>query len=126
VVVATTPTPAIWLQLLNILGNILGFSPPQATLNWTVKDNLSPHVHVWLIIYNVTGQAVRYLDAGQFTTTPGVTLNRSTLWDGHDQTITGLVPIGLYYYRAVAVDDAGNFAQSGQSVPIQIKASLLP
>ena len=124
VVVATTPTPALWLQLLNILGNILGLSPPNATLNFTVSDNLSAHVHVGVIVYNVAGQAVRYLDAGQFNTTPGVTINGSVAWDGHDQTLTGLIPVGLYYYRAVAVDDAGNYSQSGQSIPIQLKASL--
>jgi hypothetical protein len=67
---------------------------------------------------------VRYLDAGTVNTTPGVTVNGSTPWDGHDQTLTGIVPVGLYYYRAVAVDDGGNFSQSGQSVPIQLKASL--
>jgi len=53
-----------------------------------------------------------------------VTLGGSTAWDGQDQTLTGILPVGLYYYRVVAEDDAGNFTQSGQSIPIQIAANL--
>jgi hypothetical protein len=124
VVAATSPTPALWLQLLDILGNILGLSPPQAQLNWTVSDNLSAHVHITVLVFNVGGAVVRQLDGGPYNTTPGVTLHGSTAWDGRDFTITGLLPVGLYYYRVVATDDAGNTAQSGESRPIQIKASL--
>ena len=124
VVVATSPTPAIWLQLLSILGNLLGLSPPTAQLNWTVSDNTSPHVHMTVIVYNATGAVVRQIDGGTVATTPGVTVTGATAWDGTDQTITNVVPVGLYYYRVVATDDAGNIAQSGESRPIQIKASL--
>jgi hypothetical protein len=124
VVTATSPAVGIWLQILDILGNILGLSPPQNQLRWTVSDNLSPHVHITVLVFNVAGAVVRQLDGGTYNTTPGVTLSGSTPWDGHDYTITGLVPIGLYYYRVVATDDAGNVAQSGESAPIMIKVSL--
>jgi hypothetical protein len=124
VVQATSPIPALWLQLLNSLGNILGLSPAQAQLQWTVSDNLSPHAHITVLVFNVAGAVVRQLDGGTYNLTPGTTLNGSTNWDGKDQTITNIVPIGLYYYRVVATDDAGNAAQSGESKPIQIKASL--
>jgi hypothetical protein len=121
VVVATSPSPAIWLQVLSPLGNILGLSPSKAKLQWTVSDNLSQHVHITVLVYNFGGAVVRQLDGGTYATTPGTTLSGSTLWDGKDQTITKFVPVGLYYYRVVATDDAGNVSQSGESRPIQIK-----
>jgi hypothetical protein len=124
VVAATSPKPALWLQLLSILGNILGLSPANDQLQWTVSDNLSAHVHITVLVFNVAGAVVRQLDGGTYATTPGVTLSGSTPWDGRDYTITGLVPVGLYYYRVVATDDAGNIAQSGESSPLTIKVSL--
>ena len=51
-------------------------------------------------------------------------LSGYTMWDGKDLSLTGILPVGLYYYRVVVYDDAGNYAQSGESRPIQIKASL--
>jgi hypothetical protein len=120
-VTATSPTPAVWLQVLSLLGNVLGLSPAQAQLNWTVSDNLSPHVHISVLVYNATGAVVRQLNGGTYSTKPGVTLSGSTPWNGQDYTLTGFVPIGLYYYRVVATDDAGNVAQSGESAPLQIK-----
>jgi hypothetical protein len=124
VVIATNPDPALWLQLLGILGNFLGFSPPQAKLQWVVSDNLSHNVQVTVLVYNVAGAVVRQLDAGKVAVTPGQPTSGFTYWDGKDQTLTGIIPIGLYYYRVVAIDEAGNVAQSGESKPIQIKASL--
>jgi hypothetical protein len=103
------------------LGNILGLSPANAQLGWSVSDNLSSHVHITVLVFNATGAVVRQLDGGTYAVTPGQTLTGNTPWDGRDYTITGLVPIGLYYYRVVATDDAGNVAQSGESKPIQIK-----
>jgi hypothetical protein len=125
VAIATAPNPAIWLQLLDVLGNILGLSPATAQLQWAVSDNLSPHIHVWVIVYNATGTAVRYLDGG-IVNNPHFNqpIFGSTAWDGRDQTLTGIVPVGLYYYRVVAQDDAHNWTQSGQSIPIQIRLSL--
>jgi hypothetical protein len=55
------------------------------------------------------------------TITPGVNVDGYTYWDGRDLSLTGILPIGLYYYRVVVMDDAGNIAQSGESKPIQIK-----
>ena len=115
VVAATTPTPAHLAGLLSAIGNLLGLSPPTAQLNWTVSDNTSPHVHITVLVYNATGAVVRQLDGGTYATTPNTVVNGSTAWDGKDQTITGVVPVGLYYYRVVATDDAGNIAQSGES-----------
>jgi len=124
VVVATSATPTIWLQALDILGNILGLSPPKAQLGWTVKDNLSPHVRITVLVFNAAGAVVRQIDGGTYTTTPGQVLTGTTAWDGHDQTITGFVPAGLYYYRVIATDDGGTTAQSGESRPLQIQVHL--
>jgi hypothetical protein len=121
VVTATSASPTIWLQTLDILGNVLGLSPTQAQLGWKVSDNLSPHVHITVLVFNFAGAVVRQLDGGSYTLTKGSTLTGSTPWDGRDYTLTGFVPVGLYYYRVVATDDAGNVAQSGESTPIQIK-----
>jgi hypothetical protein len=53
--------------------------------------------------------------------TPGVYRGGYTLWDGKDLSLTGIVPVGIYFFRVVVTDDAGNVAQSGESKPIQIK-----
>ncbi|HVU74031.1 MAG TPA: hypothetical protein VHE83_13790 [Mycobacteriales bacterium] len=125
VVTAASANPSIWLALLNpLLGNVLGLSPAQSQLGWTVKDNLSPHVHITVLVFNVAGAVVRQIDGGTYNVTPGTTLTGSTAWDGHDQTVTGLVPVGVYYYRVIATDDGGTAAQSGESRPIQITAHL--
>jgi len=135
IALATNPEPALWLQILNILGNLLGLSPAQAKLHWTIGDSLSSKATVRVIIYDVTGNVVRQLDGGAAdngsqvcsptcTITPGVNLNGYTAWDGKDLSLTGIVGVGLYFYRVVVTDDAGNVAQSGESKPIQIKASL--
>jgi hypothetical protein len=121
VVTATSPQPAVWLQLLGLLGNVLGLSPADAQLGWTVSDNLSPHVHITVLVFNAAGAVVQQIDGGTYNVTPGTTLSGSTAWNGQDDTITGLVPVGLYYYRVVATDDAGNVAQSGESAPLQVK-----
>jgi hypothetical protein len=123
-VVATSPTPVVWLQLLSVLGNLVGLSPVNAQLNWKVSDNLSPHVHITTLVFNALGAVVKQLPTQNITVTPGATVSGSTPWDGTDNTITGLVPVGLYYYRVVATDDAGNTAQSGESAPIQVTVML--
>lgn len=41
--------------------------------------------------------------------------------DEKDQSLTGIVPLSLYYYRVVVTDAAGNISQSGESRPITIK-----
>jgi hypothetical protein len=146
VAIATNPAPALWLKLLDLLGNLLGFSPPAAKLQWTVGDQYSSKLSVRVLIYDVTGNVVRQLDCeyyngdptkplcalqkppaadspvlNPFTVTPGTNVNGYTVWDGRDLSLTGILPVGLYYYRVVVTDDAGNVAQSGESKPIQIK-----
>jgi hypothetical protein len=146
VAIATSPNPGLWLKLLDILGNLLGLSPPQAKLQWTVGDQYSGRIAVRVLVYDVLGNVVRQLDCemvgspakplcylqnppaadapvnNPITITPGVNVNGYTYWDGRDLSLTGILPIGLYYYRVVVMDDAGNVAQSGESKPIQIKA----
>jgi flagellar hook assembly protein FlgD len=95
-----------------------------ARLGWQVSDSLSTSVHVQVLVYNALGQVVRSLDSGSVPVTPGQIKGGSTAWDGHDDTLTGLLPIGTYYYRVVVTDQAGNAAQSVESKPLQI--SLLP
>jgi hypothetical protein len=146
VAIATNPAPALWLKLLDLLGNLLGFSPPAAKLQWTVGDQYSSKLSVRVLVYDVTGNVVRQLDCeyyngdptkplcalqkppaadspvlNPFTVTPGTNVNGYTVWDGRDLSLTGILPVGLYYYRVVVTDDAGNVAQSGESKPIQIK-----
>jgi hypothetical protein len=117
---ATTPSPAVFVPLLELLGAI-GVPNPPAKLQWTVADDRSPKVRVYVLVHNATGAVVRRLDAGEVTVTPGVVTSGHVAWDGKDSTLTGLVPVGAYYYRAVAVDEAGNVAHSGESKPIQVK-----
>jgi len=118
---ATSADPSLWLRLVSILGNLLGLSPSQAKLRWEISDDLAPSAHVKVLVYNQTGNVVRVLDGGNHALTPGVTKSGHTLWDGKDQSLTGIVPLGLYYYRVVVTDAAGNISQSGESRPITIK-----
>ncbi len=119
---ALSPTPAIWLRLYNLLG-ILNLSTPAAQLHWDVKDDLGPTARVRVLVFNQTGNVVRQLDHGPLVniTPGGPPTHGVTMWDGRDHSLTGIVPVGLYYYRVVVVDEAGNVAQSGESRPIQIK-----
>ena len=115
--------PLIYIRS-HLLHIILGI-PLDAPLKWRVSDSLSGKVTVTIQIYNLIGQMVRTLEAGTVTVTPGVPFNGSTMWDGRDYTLTGLIPAGIYYYRVIATDDAGNVAQSGESKPITITIRLL-
>ncbi len=135
VAIATTPEPAIWLQILSVLGNILGLSPANAKLHWTIGDQYSGKLSVRVIIFDETGNVVRQLDGGSAddnsqvcnpicTVAPSTALKGYTLWDGKDKSLTGLVGVGIYYYRVIVIDDAGNVAQSQEAKPVQIKASL--
>jgi hypothetical protein len=117
-ITATQPQPLVWIKLLGLLG------PAQAKLGWQLSDDLSRKVHIRVLIHDPLGRVVRRIDDGLRDVTPGVTLNGQTLWDGKDDTLTGLVPLGIYYYRVVAIDEAGNVAQSGESKPIEIKVGL--
>ena len=52
---------------------------------------------------------------------PGTPLSGFVSWNGRDNTLTGLVPLGVYYYRVSVVDDAGNTSMSEESDPITIR-----
>ncbi|MGH9286424.1 MAG: hypothetical protein ACRD0M_12240, partial [Acidimicrobiales bacterium] len=112
---ATEASPAIWLRLLGLFG------PAQARLNWQLSDDLSGTVRVRVVVHNVAGQVVRRIDDGTRTVTPATTLSGFTLWDGRDDSLLGIVPAGVYYYRVTVIDEAGNTAHSGESKPLQIK-----
>ncbi|WP_436794815.1 OmpL47-type beta-barrel domain-containing protein [Actinospongicola halichondriae] len=112
VIVPRKPSPKIWSRW---------FGPDEAELRWRVTENLAGSVEITVIVHDLTGNVVRILDGGTHTVTPGTPLDGATLWDGENRTLTGLVPLGVYFYRVVAVDEAGNVAHSGESAPIQIK-----
>jgi hypothetical protein len=115
VAVATTPQRTLWLRLL-------GLGQPTNALNYTLRDNLSGPVHTWVVIFDVTGNPVRMMDGGIINVVPGAgPVTRSVLWDGKTGSLTDLVPLGVYYYRVVAVDEAGNWTQSGESTKITIR-----
>ena len=116
---ATTPNPSLWLRI-----GLLNFGPPKAQLGWEVTENLASSVRVWVVIHDLTGNVVRVLGGDTHPVVPGQKLTGATAWDGKDQTLTGVVPVGLYYYRVAAVDQAGNWTHSGESKPIQIKLAL--
>ncbi|MBW3615239.1 MAG: hypothetical protein KY439_08025, partial [Actinobacteria bacterium] len=119
---ATSADPQVWYKLLDG-GGFLG--EQQAKLHWTVTEKLSKSVRIAVIVYDETGYAVRRIDGGVHqlnSDTVGSTINGFTLWDGKDQSLTGFVGVGVYHYRVVAVDEAGNPAQSGESSPLQVKA----
>lgn len=111
-IVPRKPSPKIWSRL---------FGPDEAKLRWTVTENLADEVSITVIVHDLTGNVVRTLDGGTYAVTPGVPLDGETLWDGQNRTLTGLVPVGIYFYRVVAIDEAGNVAHSGESAPIQIR-----
>jgi hypothetical protein len=122
VVTAGAPDPALWLYVKVL--NLITFGPEKAKLNWTIKDDLAKKVHVDVLVFDAAGIFVRRLDGGDIAVTPGVAKSGSTLWDGKDNSLIGVVPAGVYYYRVVAIDDAGNPAQSGESKKLQIKLKL--
>ena len=106
---ATQSDPVIWSHLLG---------PANARLNWQVSDDRSTRVRMTVLVVDILGNTIRRIDGGTRTVTPGVTLNGFTNWDGRDAS--GNRPIGVFHYRVVVTDDAGNRSQSGESRPIQI------
>lgn len=119
IVKATSPDPAIWVRALG---------PPKVKLRWQLTDNLSGTVRIIGFVYDVTGRVVTRIEDGTRVATPGVPLAGFTEWDGTDEIDLGLpvkIPLlaGVYYYRIIVVDEAGNYAQSGESNPLLIKAS---
>lgn len=122
--VPTGPVPQVWVQLLS--GFLTTpFTPPEATLGWTVSDARSPSARVVVNVFDELGHAVRRIDAGEKTLTFNPVTMRyegagSVSWDGKDESLTGFVGSGIYHYRVTATDEAGNRAQSAESAPLQI------
>ena len=107
---ATSPDPAIWSRLLQ----------PTVKLRYDILDDLSGPVRIGVIVYDALGNVVRRIDGGTVTTTPGATTSGFVNWDGKGGTLTTLVPLGVFYYRVSAIDEAGNTAMSGESKPVTI------
>ncbi len=118
---ARHPEPAIWLKS-KLLGFLLGTK--NAKLHWTLGDDLSGDIKIKVIVYDALGNAIRHIDGGTRNVAPGTTINGFTEWDGKTVGLD-FVSVGLYHFRVVAYDEAGNVAQSGESKPLQVKLSLL-
>jgi hypothetical protein len=96
-------------------------------LQYTIGDALgagdaaNANVSVGVIIQDLTGNIVRRIDGGTVAITKGVPTNGYVTWNGKDNSLLNLVPLGVYYYRVVVVDEAGNVTHSGESKPITIR-----
>lgn len=105
----------------------------KAKLHWGVKDDRSRKLQVAVVVHDELGFWVRRLvHPSTVTVTPGSSTFTAgfTEWDGKVQRILGIegsdqdlvdASPGLYYYRVVAIDEAGNVAESGESIPLLIK-----
>ncbi|HVT75724.1 MAG TPA: hypothetical protein VHD87_01745, partial [Acidimicrobiales bacterium] len=122
---ALTTSPQIWVRHLGLLG----LGPKSVKLNYSVMEPKLPglqvenehrNLHVIVIVHDALGNAVRRIDAGTIAVTPGTTYNGSVQWDGTDQSLTGFLGVGTYYYRVIASDEAGNWTETGESQPLQI------
>jgi hypothetical protein len=110
---ATQASRSVWSRLLG---------PSSIQLRFRVADNLSGPVNAWVVIYDVTGNPVRIIQHPTINLVPGAApAEYSVTWNGQQQSLTGLVPIGVYHYRVAVVDEAGNVAFSGESRPITIR-----
>jgi hypothetical protein len=114
---AVGATPSIWSRTLALLG----LGPKNASLVYQVSDTQSHQLHVIVIVHDELGNAVRRIDGGLVTVTPGTLFTGSVAWDGTDQSLLGFLGIGLYHFRVLVADEAGNWAESGESRPLQIK-----
>jgi hypothetical protein len=74
-----------------------------------------------VIVYTALGLPVRHLQDVPKAVTPNTQKTLSMKWDGKDDGLAGVVP-GIYYYRVMVVDEAGNISMSGESAPITVKA----
>ena len=108
---ATAPDPLVWKRS----------TQSTARLGYRIGDDLSRTVRVGVVIHDATGNVVRRIDGGSVTVTPGQQLNGYVTWDGKDATLTSLVPLGIYYYRVVVTDEAGNTSHSGESTRLTIR-----
>ncbi len=111
-VTATSANKSIWSRLLG---------PATITLGWKVGDDQTGPVTVTVVVYNLLGQPVQTLYSGTVSVVAGQTVTGGTVWNGRDSSLLGLVPFGVYHYRVIATDAAGNAAMSGESKPITIR-----
>ena len=83
-------------------------------------------MRVDVLVYNVLGTRVRtLLAAGPYADgfrDPG---SGSVKWNGRDARDRAVLP-GLYYFRVLAIDSAGNSAMSTESPMFLIGLSGLP
>lgn len=97
--------------------------PAQIQLRWRVAEDMALHPgEAVVVVYNALGQPVRRLPGGSPTGTAG---EFATPWDGQDDSLLGHVPVGVYYYRVVVVDEAGHVSMSGESAPLTIKVGAI-
>lgn len=117
--IATTPDPVLWLRLLGLGGPV--------KLQYKIGDALgagdapTANLKVAVILQDVTGNIIRRIDGGTVNVTKGVDKAGFVTWDGKDGTLLNLVPLGVYYYRVVVIDEAGNVTHSGEAKPITIR-----
>ena len=119
---ATGATNQIFSPVMKLLAPLnLKPLPTDTNLRWEVTDPTATSVHVSVIVFSVTGEPVRHLDGGTHVVQPGVTTSGAVKWDGKDHSVTRKVPLGVYFYRVVVTDAAGNSGMSGHSKPITLK-----
>lgn len=126
VAVALDPTPNPWVRKLALLG----LGPKKAKLNFSVFDartgggivaeNETRALKVVVIVHDALGNAVRRIDAGTIRVTPGVVKTSFVEWDGSDQSLLGFIGAGLYHYRVIVTDEAGNWTETPESKPLQL------
>jgi hypothetical protein len=114
----TGTTKPIVIQLLGL--------PSSTQLAFTASDQLSPRVKVRVWVFDELGRLLRRLDAaGSY---PGGYRDAgagSVTWDGRNGSNQGVLP-GLYHYRVLVIDQAGNTMLSTESKPFLVVAGLLP
>ena len=115
--IASNPSPVIFKTLFG----------GSTKLNYKITDALgagdAPNatVHVGVVIFDATGNVVRRIDGGDVSVTKGVTKSGYVTWNGKDDSLLNLLPLGIYYYRVAVVDEAGNPTFSGESKPITLR-----
>jgi hypothetical protein len=80
-------------------------------LRWTVRDDLSPKVHINVIVSRIDGRVAARIDGGNVALQPGTPTSGSTGWKRADA-----LP-GIYTYAVVATDLAGNVTRTTDSAP---------
>ncbi|MBA2280243.1 MAG: hypothetical protein H0W25_03275 [Acidimicrobiia bacterium] len=108
---ATTPDRTVFVPLLG----------QTVKLRYVLGDNLSGRLTATVTIFDVTGNPVRRITAPPVVVAPGTTLTQSVTWNGRDNSLLNILPVGAYYYRVTVVDEAGNVAASGESTRLTLR-----